>query len=112
MAESSVANDERQRLHEFAGALAEHDGFDDVVKALQLKKSATIDGALGSACALTVAALARIAPGPILVVCDKAATIETIGDDLRLFCPAPNVGEDDSDDNVARTFPAWQNDPG
>ena len=112
MAESSVAHDVRHRLHEFAGALVEHDGFGDVVKALHSKKSATIDGALGSSCALTIAALANIAPGPILVVCAKAATIETIGDDLRLFSPPPNDGKDESDDNVARTFPAWQNDPG
>src|SRR5204863_9545674 len=44
------------------------EGFEPVAEALRAGRSGAVDGAWGSAAALAVAALARTAAGPVLVV--------------------------------------------
>ena len=115
----SAPKDAKQRLHQFAVGLADHHGFGRVIEALTAKSSATIDGAVGSSCALAISALADASPGPLLVVCSKPAVLETVSDDLRIFQPNDSQqNESDQSPDTAhseeriRTFPAWQNDPG
>jgi transcription-repair coupling factor (superfamily II helicase) len=70
-----------------AERLEHYEGFAEVVASLKSGQAATIDGAWGSACALVAAALARQAPGPVLVVCPHLDDVDDRLDDLRLFSP-------------------------
>ncbi len=58
------------------------DGFGEVLSALQRGDSGTIDGAWGSACALTTAALAGKAPGTLLVVLPRISEVDDFADDV------------------------------
>jgi transcription-repair coupling factor (superfamily II helicase) len=89
------------RLTELSRCLNAHEGFPEVMAALQDGQAATLDGVWGSACALVAAELARIAPGPLLIVCPKADDVDDVCDDLKLFSPHPAV-----------PFPAWESEPG
>ena len=72
-------------------------GFATVVQSLQNGESAAVDGAWGSACALTIAALASVASKPILVVLPRVRDVERYADDLeQLGVEQPLV------------FPAWE----
>ncbi len=101
MGEVSIATDLDGRFHQFADSLASDDQFAEITASLNLRQLATIDGAVGSSCALTIAALAKSATGPLLVVCPLAADIDNLSDDLQLFVDAETL-----------RFPAWQNSPG
>ena len=69
MARAETATDASGRLRELVGCIERHDGFDRIVAALTAGEAATLDGVWGSSCALVAAALARAAPGPLVVVC-------------------------------------------
>lgn len=64
----SVSPQTPETLVELAPLIASGDGFADVVGALHSGQSAAIDGAWGSSCALTVAALQQGCPTHLIVV--------------------------------------------
>ncbi len=72
-------------LMQLAERLDAAEGFAEVVASLQAGHGATLDGVWGSSCALVVAALARHAPGPLLVVCPQPSDLDDFCDDLALF---------------------------
>ncbi|GIW78582.1 MAG: transcription-repair-coupling factor [Gemmatales bacterium] len=72
-------------LTDLADIMGASEGFADVVAALREGKSATIDGAWGSSCALAVSALAKSAPAPILVTLAHPADVDNWLDDLAHF---------------------------
>ncbi|TWU14829.1 Transcription-repair-coupling factor [Symmachiella macrocystis] len=76
------------------------DGFGEVLAALQRGDSGTIDGAWGSACALTTAALADKAPGTLLVVLPRISEVDDFADDVAGLCGFDPV-----------LFPAWDSLP-
>ncbi len=98
---AATVGETSQGLQHFAAALAKRSELAAVVQALHASHAATIDGVLGSSCALTIAALLAHAPGALLVVCPQASDAERLRDDLELFW-----------DGRPLLFPAWENDPG
>ena len=76
-------------------------GFQDVLAALAAGSNASVDGAWGSACALTTAALAQHAPESIVVICEGQKAADSLLADLPTFSDAPHL-----------RFPAWTTDPG
>ncbi len=62
--------------------LSTADGFGPVAVALRAGQSAAVDGAWGSASALAVAALARKAPGPVLIVIPHPTDLDAVAGDL------------------------------
>ena len=75
-------------------------GFADVLAALDAGQSAAIDGAWGSACALTVAGLTAKATTPLLVVLPRIGDVDEFALDVEGFlCESPMV------------FPAWESLP-
>lgn len=89
-----------QRLGDLAPLLLWSEGFGDVLAALNRGDSGTIDGAWGSACALTAATLADKAAGTLLVVLPRISEVDDFADDLAGLC-----GIDPS------VFPAWESLP-
>ena len=73
------------------------ESFQAVVAAMQRGMSGTIDGAWGSACALAAAAVAKEAPGPLLIVLPRISEIEDYAIDLASLIDQPPV-----------VFPAWE----
>ncbi|MCA9266651.1 MAG: transcription-repair coupling factor, partial [Planctomycetales bacterium] len=75
----------------------------EVVRSIAAGGPATIDGAWGSACALTVAALAQSLEiqGPGVVICQDDKSADLLADDLDLWLPDRSL-----------RFPAWESDPG
>ena len=73
------------------------DTFDSVVSALKQGASGTIDGAWGSSCALSVAAIARAADAPLLFVVPRISDVEDVAADLVSLLDVPPV-----------VFPAWE----
>jgi transcription-repair coupling factor (superfamily II helicase) len=59
------------------------DGFGPVAAALRAGRSAAVDGAWGSSAAVAVAALAREAPGPVLVVIPHPTDLDAVTGDLH-----------------------------
>ncbi len=88
-------------LESLRSLLRQAEGFDDVLAALQRGEPAAVDGAWGSACALTAATLAAESPDPLLVVLPRVRDLPEFVDDLEGF-----VGQGASD-SIA-TFPAWE----
>ena len=71
-------------------------GFNGLVSALEAGNSGTIDGAWGSASALTSATLTRRCPETLLVVLPRQADLDDYAEDLEAFLgEAPSI------------FPAW-----
>lgn len=95
------SSDSTVRLHQLASLLADSVAFLPIAQAVASGQSGTIDGAVGSSCALAVAAISRVAPGPLAVVCPTNAIVESVCDDLQMF----------GLDRVL-SFPAWETDPG
>ena len=93
--------DSTVRLHRIVNSLAQSADFLPIVQSMESGQPATIDGALGSSCALAVAAIARFATGQLVVVCATNAVVESLCDDLNMF------GLD-----AVLSFPAWETDPG
>src|SRR5579875_725037 len=75
-------------------------GFPEVLAALKNGRSATIDGAWGSAAALTAAALGLHAPTTLVVLIAHVGDVDDFRDDVATFAGA-----------VPEVFPAWENLP-
>ncbi|MGB4711337.1 MAG: transcription-repair coupling factor [Fuerstiella sp.] len=87
-------------LAELTSSIQAAPGFAEVAKALRSGNSAAIDGAWGSSCALTVAALSASTPqNTMLVVVPGIRDIEEFFDQLAEFVgPGSQI----------RAFPAWE----
>jgi transcription-repair coupling factor (superfamily II helicase) len=85
-------------LDALAARLDGVEGFRDVVDALNRTESASIDGAWGSACAMSVAAVAAEAPASVLAVVPRVRDVERFARDLNSFAP----------DLEVVVFPAWE----
>jgi len=72
-------------------------GFEGLIEALEAGNSGTIDGAWGSACALSAAATASRHNGTLLVVLPRPADLDDFADDLTAFL-----------DRSPSLFPAWE----
>lgn len=88
------------RLSGLVGRLEAHQGFAEVIAALQAGQAATLGGVWGSSCALVTAALAQHSPGPLIVVCPHGDELDDFCDDLALFTRTK-----------PDRFPAWETDP-
>ena len=88
-------------LSELVQALRRVDSFATVTKALKAGQSGTIDGAWGSSCALTAAAVAAEAPGQVLIVLPRISDVDDFGADLVSAMPETPVV----------VFPAWESLP-
>ncbi|MEX2120847.1 MAG: transcription-repair coupling factor [Pirellulales bacterium] len=86
-----------EKLTALAGRLEGTEGFSEVVASLRAGHGATFDGVWGSSCALLAAALARHAPGPLVVVLAYPSQVDDFCDDLALFSEAD-----------AGRFAAWE----
>ncbi|MCH7988841.1 MAG: transcription-repair coupling factor [Planctomycetes bacterium] len=91
---------EVSQLQDLVEQLQHSDGFGDVVAALQRAETTTIDGAWGSACALTTAALVTECDNTLLIVLPRVADVDDFALDLLGF-----LGETPS------IFPAWESLP-
>ncbi len=85
MAQAETIPDVSGRLMGLVERLDAQEGFSEVVAGLAAGQAATLDGVWGSSCALVAAALARKAPGPLVVVCPSADEADDFVDDLGLF---------------------------
>jgi transcription-repair coupling factor (superfamily II helicase) len=75
-------------------------GFGEVLAALKNGKSATVDGAWGSASALAAAALALHAPRTLVIVIAHVGDVDDFRDDAATFAGI-----------VPEVFPAWEKPP-
>jgi len=99
---SAIRKHGPRSLAELATLIAAQPGFSEVVRALCSGNSAAIDGAWGSACALSTAAIALNAPAhSLLVVLPTVRDAEEFTDEL--------VG---LTDRRTCLFPAWESLPG
>src|SRR5271165_4943729 len=88
-------------LHDLPTMLQRTEGFAPVPDALRRGRSATIDGAWGSAAALAAATLALETPHTLLVVIAHPRDLDGWAGDLASFSGLRPV-----------LFPAWDNQPG
>lgn len=87
-------------LTELTAVIADAPGFAEILKELHAGNSAAIDGAWGSSCALSVAALAERCPDHnLLVVVPGIRDIDEFFDQL---------GDFQSTNRESRIFPAWE----
>lgn len=86
-----------RHLTDLVPLIERQQGFDDILTSLRRGESATIDGAWGSASALALAALARHAPGTLLVILPRLADVDDLAYDLSAFTEDP-----------LRIFSAWE----
>lgn len=84
-------------LADLMPVLLRQEGFSDVLAALKKGQAATVDGAWGSACALTCAVLASEACETLLVVLPRLSEMDDFAGDLAGF-----LGES------PQIFPAWE----
>ncbi len=75
-------------------------GFGEVLAALKNGRSATVDGAWGSASALAAAALALHAPKTLVIVLAHVGDVDDFRDDVATFAGI-----------VPEVFPAWEKPP-
>jgi len=97
MADGVATTDSVGRLWELVERTERQTGFAEVIASLRGGHAATLDGVWGSACALVSAALAREAPGPVIVVSPQLDDLDAMVDDLGLFTPV-----------TPERFPAWE----
>ena len=84
-------------LAELAPRLLHNEGFVSVVESLRQGNSGAIDGAWGSACALTVAGLAGQATSALVVVLPRLRDVDEFADDVAGFLGHRPL-----------VFPAWE----
>ena len=75
-------------------------GFAEVVAALKNGRSATVDGAWGSASALVSAALGLHAPASLVILLAHVGDVDDFRDDVATFAGL-----------VPEVFPAWERHP-
>ncbi len=85
------------RLQELSRLMQNAEGFSEVVASLRAGHGATIDGAWGSSCALTVAALAQHTPRTLFVVTAHVSDVDDLAGDIEAF-----LGRS------VQSFPAWE----
>ena len=89
-----------RELKDLTRAVQRAPGFGEVLAALKNGRSATIDGAWGSAGPLAAAALGLHAPQTLLIVLAHVGDVDDFADDVALFSGVrPEV------------FPAWERPP-
>ncbi len=86
-----------RELPDLVDTLRSVESFQAVVAAMRQGNSGTIDGAWGSSCALTGAAISKEAPGPLLIVLPRISEVEDFAVDLASLVEEPPV-----------VFPAWE----
>jgi transcription-repair coupling factor (superfamily II helicase) len=87
-------------LTDLVPRLLQSEGLVEVAAALARGESAAVDGAWGSSCALTAAAIASRRPGTLLVVLPRPSEVDDFAADVMGFLGvAPDV------------FPAWESLP-
>ncbi|MFM8252896.1 MAG: transcription-repair coupling factor [Planctomycetota bacterium] len=59
--------------------------FKSIVTALTARQRVTVEGIWGSSTALVAAALAELAPGPVIAVCAQVADVEELAGDIAHF---------------------------
>ena len=97
---------------QFAGLaprLLDSPGFPAVVAALQSGRGVTVDGAWGSASALVVSALTRVAPSSVVVVLPRERELDDFAADLASFGIHSSTSEPDG--RGPDIAPAWQSLP-
>ncbi|MDX2037598.1 MAG: transcription-repair coupling factor [Isosphaeraceae bacterium] len=86
-----------RELHDLTRTIQRAPGFPEVIAALRTGRSATIDGAWGSAGPLAAGALALHAPSTLVVVMAHVGDIDDYAEDLKTFSGiTPEI------------FPAWE----
>ena len=95
------AADAGEALSGLPAQLATHADFSEVLASLANGQAGTLGGVWGSSRALVAAALARVCPGPLVVVAPHFGEIDAIERDLALFTDLP-----------VSVFPAWESEPG
>ncbi|MCA9117494.1 MAG: transcription-repair coupling factor, partial [Planctomycetaceae bacterium] len=93
----TAARQASDSLHSLVSLIAQAPGFEEVVAALRRSQTATISGAWGSASALTVAALAAEAPGPLVMILPRMSDVDDFARDLEAFTGIS-----------VPQFPAWE----
>ena len=101
MNDAQAAQETSSRLLGLAERLATHADFQQVATALSEGDQASLEGVWGSVRALTAAALAGAAPGPVVVVLPQVGELDDFCDELTLFTERP-----------CRALPAWETAPG
>jgi transcription-repair coupling factor (superfamily II helicase) len=87
-------------LTDLVPRLLQSEGLVEVAAALARGESAAVDGAWGSSCALTAAAIASRCPGTLLIVVPRPSEVDDFAADVMGFLgTAPEV------------FPAWESLP-
>ena len=93
----SVASPHLHHLRDLTDSLAATASTARVVAATKNRQPVTLDGVVGSSCALITAAIACHCPAPLVVMCPGVGDAEAFLDDAALFTERPLV-----------LFPAWQ----
>ena len=97
---SSISQQVPHSLAELTALIDSASGFSDVIAAIRENNSGAIDGAWGSSCALSAAALHKACPErPMLVVVPGVRDIDDFVDQISEFLP---------DTTPCRHFPAWE----
>jgi transcription-repair coupling factor (superfamily II helicase) len=86
-----AATDSVADLSPLADVLAQDAGISGVVAAMRAGSGAAIDGVWGSSTSLTAAALARQAPGPVVVVLPHMDDLVESADEVALFLGRPTL---------------------
>ncbi len=89
-----------QTLKDLTRQIQRASGFPEVLASLKNGRSATIDGAWGSAAALSAAALGLHAPTTLVIVIAHVGDVDDFRDDVATFAGA-----------VPEVFPAWEKPP-
>jgi transcription-repair coupling factor (superfamily II helicase) len=87
-------------LTDLVPRLLQSEGLVEVAAALARGESAAVDGAWGSSCALTAAAIASRCPGMLLVVLPRPSEVDDFAADVMGFLGTP-----------PDVFPAWESLP-
>ncbi|MFN8707194.1 MAG: transcription-repair coupling factor [Planctomyces sp.] len=88
-------------LADLASLIGSQPGFIEVIRALSSGNSAAIDGAWGSTCALSTAALAEATTLPLIVILPSIREAQEFADELSGQCSRKIL-----------LFPAWESIPG